>query len=702
MNRNEISAMYRWVDDPISETGHDLFDRSPYAFQIAKLIGYGHQDGTSMVYAISGEWGLGKSSLIALTEAHLKNIDDTWSIARFTPWATSDTHGLIREFYATLESAIGNKKFKEKFKLAASVMLQIASPLTGLIPNAYAADMAKNSISVAGTYLGNEQAGNWETEFSKAVKALKEYGRPILVIIDDIDRLQPDELTTLMKVVRLLGRLPNVHYLLAFDELSLQSSLEAAGLVKNQTDARRFLEKIIQHTFPTPPLTMRQLGNLYRQKLDPIAAKFGVEISNQTFLRDTLIGDILPQTFSTPRAIQRYYAHLRHRTAIINPADVNFVDVVLITIVQCAHPTLYARLPMFKRPLTDNIETASRAIERIISLAPAVEREQIELVLHHLFSSKFDWESDDIRTKAKSTIRMEDHFDNYFTMIVPSYDLSLAELEEARSEIEAHPSSHLPKLLRLMLDTDRDKAMRTLELAERYWELRFWAEVRPVVLTAILAVDDLDFNCIDDADFRKRCGQWAGGLLAIYFKYLVEVDFSEGYCEKVAEIFRQASLRFAMEVFSCLASVLDADNDTADKSSEESHFVEVDKLRGELVDRCIVEFIENLVARDNGDSHADTASYARFVVSAGESIRFRKELESIVNAGNVSYGDIAIRFIDLSGGPDWSMSVFCEGEFDTVFPDRNIVQIDFLDSFRNMGQIQGVDWGSRRQALEIE
>ena len=42
--------------------------------------------------------------------------------------------------------------------------------------------------------------------------------QPILVVIDDLDRLQPDELLLVFKLIRLVGRLPSVGYILAFDE----------------------------------------------------------------------------------------------------------------------------------------------------------------------------------------------------------------------------------------------------------------------------------------------------------------------------------------------------------------------------------------------------------------------------------------------------------------------------------------------------
>jgi hypothetical protein len=49
-------------------------------------------------------------------------------------------------------------------------------------------------------------------------------GAPILVVVD-IDRLQPAELLDLLKVVRLLGRFHGVDFLLAYDERTIVETL---------------------------------------------------------------------------------------------------------------------------------------------------------------------------------------------------------------------------------------------------------------------------------------------------------------------------------------------------------------------------------------------------------------------------------------------------------------------------------------------
>ena len=80
--------------------------------------------------------------------------------------------------------------------------------------------------------------------FDELSKELQKLGISILVVVDDIDRLQADELLDLLKVVRLLGRFPGVDYLLAYDEQSLIEILRSPdGSGLSQARARSFMEK---------------------------------------------------------------------------------------------------------------------------------------------------------------------------------------------------------------------------------------------------------------------------------------------------------------------------------------------------------------------------------------------------------------------------------------------------------------------------
>ena len=55
---------------------------------------------------------------------------------------------------------------------------------------------------------------------------LRQLKKPVLVVIDDIDRLNIDEIRDIFRLVRLTGSFPNIVYLLAFDRARVEQALD--------------------------------------------------------------------------------------------------------------------------------------------------------------------------------------------------------------------------------------------------------------------------------------------------------------------------------------------------------------------------------------------------------------------------------------------------------------------------------------------
>jgi hypothetical protein len=71
------------------------------------------------------------------------------------------------------------------------------------------------------------------------LRALK---KPILIVMDDVDRLSIDEVMLLFQLVKASADFPNMVYLLLFQRDIVEKSLQDGA----PTSAREFLEKIVQ------------------------------------------------------------------------------------------------------------------------------------------------------------------------------------------------------------------------------------------------------------------------------------------------------------------------------------------------------------------------------------------------------------------------------------------------------------------------
>jgi predicted KAP-like P-loop ATPase len=102
------------ADAPINSGASDLLGRAGFAASCAEAI-TNWQDDASLVIAIWGDWGSGKSSLKNLIVENLGGLDQDRrpAIVEFNPWQVIDSDQLLNAFFAeigkVLERPIGKE-----------------------------------------------------------------------------------------------------------------------------------------------------------------------------------------------------------------------------------------------------------------------------------------------------------------------------------------------------------------------------------------------------------------------------------------------------------------------------------------------------------------------------------------------------------------------------------------------------------------
>ncbi|WP_165022053.1 P-loop NTPase fold protein [Dysgonomonas sp. ZJ279] len=317
---------------PINESGEEKFQRGPFAKRIAQTI-YNYNNDKSLVIGLYGEWGTGKSSVLNLIQSRINEIDTNKDviIIKFNPWRFSDDKSLLLSFFDTLAKTI-DIEIKNKSEKIGEVIVKYAgllAPLSG------ADDMAKT------IGLSLSQGESIEVLKQRLDNAIRETKKKILIVIDDIDRLDKEEIYTLLRLVKLNADFPNSIYLLSFDEEMVAGAIGERFGEKGKKSGRNFLEKIVQVPLYLPKLIQADLITYSFEKITNTINSLNLKISTKDlepfpfYFEDCIIPRI-----TTPRLIIEYINLIGFSLPLLNK-EVNISDLLLIESVKIFYPNYY-------------------------------------------------------------------------------------------------------------------------------------------------------------------------------------------------------------------------------------------------------------------------------------------------------------------------------------------------------------------------
>ncbi|ALY52213.1 KAP family P-loop NTPase fold protein [Pseudomonas aeruginosa] len=322
------------ADRPSSNPQDDLFGHAPFARSLANSI-FRYPGNDGLVLALYGPWGSGKSTVLSYVRHFLEQRPEAEQpvIVTFNPWWFSGQENLARAFLGQLQAVLPTKS--EKFKKLGDLLGDFAEGVGGLI------DLS-GMTGGAGSKIGN-LIGLMTKRKPKDVPALKieiskilrEAEKRILVVVDDIDRLTPEETRQLFTVIKALADFPNVVYLLAFDrDVAAQAIEQQSGL-----PGVRYLEKIIQVPFELPPVDRVALRAALFKRLDEILGDIPEGSFDQSYWTN-VYHDGIDALIQVPRDVIRFTNTL----AVTYPAvrgEVNAVDFIALEALRVFLPSLY-------------------------------------------------------------------------------------------------------------------------------------------------------------------------------------------------------------------------------------------------------------------------------------------------------------------------------------------------------------------------
>ncbi len=308
------------------------------------------RDSPGLVVGVEGSWGSGKSTLIGFITKILskKTSEKPPIVVEFNPWMISNTGALVEALITQIATSIGKDfEYSEKGIKAGQKLLNYVGLLKyfkylkyapGLSwAGNFAEDISEITGQIAAVATDGVESGQKTLDDIKkflpsidltkkkheVMKALAELDRPIVVIIDDLDRLPSEEIRSMIQAIKAVADFPRITYLLAYDR-----SIVARALGDDEASGLLYLEKIVQVAYPIPPLFQRQLKKFTEEKIHLLLDQLKISLRDyEKEIYDKAI-DLVAQLSRHPRDIIR----IINRLILSLPAtvgEVNSVDVIV-------------------------------------------------------------------------------------------------------------------------------------------------------------------------------------------------------------------------------------------------------------------------------------------------------------------------------------------------------------------------------------
>lgn len=297
----------------------------------------------SFVIHIGENYGQGKSSFLLMLKKYASYNPTKVIYIEFLPWLCDNEESIIREFFNTFIASVS-------FRLP-SIQHSVRKYMSLLL----------DAISVKGfhgLYFDLKFFKHHDTikdVHDEIRKELLNIDRPIVVTIDDVDRLQSSELMMVFKLIRDVADFPNVYYIIAADNNYLESMLKS----RNVMNPSEYLKKFFNFEFQMPANEKIALDVL----LDHINSLLNKMFDDSDAIQDCLDRirklDIAQYIFANMREVYRFLNVLNMQFDLIKSnksMNFDYYDLFCLTVLKFRCPEFYILLrDNFERILETNL-----------------------------------------------------------------------------------------------------------------------------------------------------------------------------------------------------------------------------------------------------------------------------------------------------------------------------------------------------------
>lgn len=465
--------------------------RDGFSKELAEHIGsWSGQE--SIVIGINGNWGTGKSTVKNFIKHFLSERVRKPTIVDFNPWEWSGQKKLLEGFLAEIGIALGKndkaksdrdlakkwKRFADYIQFSATLGEAVKNVATGVFGTSLIASVTALSatssigtlplivssiimvVSAALTFippllnavvtLFTGQAAFYEKSIEEVkedlTKSLKTLESPVVIFLDDVDRLIDEEIKILFQLIKANCQFPNLIYVVLFEREIVETALDK--IVSG--GGGRYLRKIVQHSFDLPHPSPTRLRKIIAEDLDK--ALFKSEIKGVRWNQDRWQNEFANAFFGwfpNIRDAKRFMGSLkfvlaRHSSGGV--LEVDPIDLVIIEAIRAMHYEAYRRIACgfhanggfesFMYGKDDLQKTFASEVTAILQVYPNLSDTgaALKTVLESLFpqashNSSY-WQGMEEDWLRDRRVCHPKHFHKYFQLSLDEGDLSAAIIDK--------------------------------------------------------------------------------------------------------------------------------------------------------------------------------------------------------------------------------------------------------------------------------
>jgi predicted KAP-like P-loop ATPase len=582
-------------DKPIEKEEDDFLGRARFSRHLGKSL-LNWKEKESLIIAIYGEWGSGKSSVINLAKESIEKSDekDKPTIIEFNPWLFSERDNLIEQFfneiakeleirqdsqrdkniakklkfYASLLSLAPEKKlFKGLFSkiilglgllgVSASQIVQwLNIPYHRIKYALFIFGFLLISIEIFKDYLSKfadifekkaEYSKKSVLEVKREIKdALTEREKKLVIIIDDIDRLNNKEIKQIFGLIRVNADFSNTIYVLAFDRNIIEKNLEE----QKGVSGKDYLNKIVQVGFDIPFARPNKIAAFLFKELDRVLGILPDSAQKFFGQDDPYWGNVyhsgFKDFFKNIRDVKRYASSLEFNISQMYQGqvmEVNPIDFIAIEAIRVFAPDFHSfmknRNYLFtstdrdtsardKNPRKDEIEAALNRLPNDIKESVLELMKRLFPQVDGLFKQGYSTHGHEWQSSWSKKLRVcaTDNFDSYFTLIPGGDEEELSQYEIENILNKTNSTDEFEKVLREYIA--KKKIRKVLQKIQDYTD-----DQNLIAQSNAINVVQALFNISDDLP-EEKTGMWDIGadmdLMRIIYQILKrESDKNKNY-----------------------------------------------------------------------------------------------------------------------------------------------------------------------------